>query len=333
MLASRPVGMPKESDFRLETGPVPEIGDGQLLIETLYLSVDPYMRGRVKAGPSYAKPVDVGGLMEGGGVGRVIASNNPKFQVGDIVEGMTGWQSHAVTDGIGYRKVDPALAPVSTALGVLGMPGLTAYFGLLDVTHPRAGETIVVSGAAGAVGSLVGQIGKIKGCRVVGIAGSDDKCRWLVDELGFDAALNYKTTADLAGKLKELCPDGIDVYFDNVGGPITDAVIARMNLFGRISICGQISQYNSEQAELGPRLLFHFVIRRLMARGFLVFDFAERYKEGLRQMAEWVQSGQLKYREQFFHGIEKTPAAFIAMLQGENTGKMLVKIHATSAIE
>lgn len=325
ILASRPVGMPKESDFRLESAPIPAIGDGQILIETLYLSVDPYMRGRVKAGPSYARPVDVGGLMEGGGVGRVIASNNTKFQVGDIVEGMTGWQSHAVSDGKGYRTLDPAIAPVSTALGVLGMPGLTAYFGLLDVTQPKPGETLVVSGAAGAVGSLVGQIGKIKGCRVVGIAGSDQKCRWLVEELGFDAAFNYKT-ANLSDRLNELCPDGIDIYFDNVGGPITDAVIARMNLFGRISICGQISQYNSERAEQGPRLLFHFVIRRLMARGFLVFDFFDRYGEGLRQMTEWVRTGQLKYREHFFHGIEQMPAAFIAMLQGENTGKMLVRI-------
>jgi len=326
MLAARPVGMPKESDFRFETGPVPEVAEGQFLIETLYLSVDPYMRGRMKAGPSYAKPVDVGGLIEGGGVGRVIASNHPKFLVGDIVVGMTGWQNYAVTDGAGFGKVDPGLAPVSTALGVLGMTGLTAYFGLLDVTHPKAGETLVVSGAAGAVGSLVGQIGKIAGCRVVGIAGSDDKCRWLVDELGFDAAFNYKTTADLAGKLKELCPEGIDVYFDNVGGPITDAVIGLMNLFGRISICGQISQYNSERAETGPRLLFHFVVRRLMARGFLIFDFLERYPEGLRQLAEWVNSGQLKYREQLFDGIEQVPAAFIAMLQGGNTGKMLVKL-------
>ncbi|MCC6586411.1 MAG: NADP-dependent oxidoreductase [Bryobacterales bacterium] len=326
VLASRPSGMPEEANFRLEQGPVPEAKQGELLAEILYLTVDPYMRGRIKNAASYAKPVEIGELMQGGGVGRVIASNNPKFAPGDIVEGMTGWQSHVATDGKGYRKVDPSLAPVSTALGILGMPGLTAYFGLLDVGQPKAGETVLVSGAAGAVGSLVGQIGKITGCRVVGIAGADDKCRWLTEELGFDAAFNYKTVADYRAKLRELCPNGIDVYFDNVGGTITDAAIAEMNQFGRISICGQISGYNADKPETGPRLLFHFVVRRLRAQGFLVFDFFDRYPEGLRQMAAWLSEGKLKYREQFDYGIERVPAAFIAMLEGQNTGKMLVKV-------
>jgi NADPH-dependent curcumin reductase CurA len=259
-------------------------------------------------------------------VGRVIASRNRQFAEGDILEGITGWQSHVLTEGKGYRKVDAAVAPVSTALGVLGMPGLTAYFGLLEVGQPQPGETVLVSGAAGAVGSLVGQLAKIRGCRAVGIAGSDDKCRWLTEELGFDAAFNYKAVSDIRGKLKEVCPDGIDVYFDNVGGPISDAAISLMNLRGRISICGQISQYNNDQAELGPRLLFHFVIKRLRAEGFLVFDFLERYSEGLAHLTEWVKSGRLKYREHFEYGIENVPKAFIAMLGGANTGKMLVKL-------
>ncbi len=318
--------MPVESDFQLVADRIPEPEPGQVVLETLYLSVDPYMRGRMKDASSYAKPVALGEVMTGGGVGRVIASRNRQFAEGDILEGITGWQSHVLTEGKGYRKVDPSVAPVSTALGVLGMPGLTAYFGLLEIGQPQPGETVLVSGAAGAVGSLVGQIAKVRGCRVVGIAGSEDKCRWLTEDLGFDATFNYKAVPDLRGKLKELCPDGIDVYFDNVGGPISDAAISWMNLRGRISICGQISQYNNDQAEMGPRLLFHFVIKRLRAEGFLVFDFLERYSEGLAHLTEWVKSGRLKYREQFEHGIENVPKAFIAMLGGANTGKMLVKL-------
>jgi NADPH-dependent curcumin reductase CurA len=326
LLVSRPVGMPKESDFRLEQVETPPLEDAQLLVETIYLSVDPYMRGLMRGGRSYTAGVELGAVMIGGGVGRVVESRHVQYQPGEIVEGMTGWQTHVVTNGAGFRKVDPEPAPISTALGVLGMPGLTAYFGLLDVAEPKAGETLVVSGAAGAVGSLVGQIGKIVGCRVVGIAGSDAKCRWLVEELGFDAAFNYKTTADYAAKLQELCPQGFDVYFDNTGGTITDAVIASMNVFGRIALCGQIAQYNSETVEMGPRLLFYFIVRRLRARGFLVFDFLDRYPEGLAQLGEWVKTGKLKYREQIVSGIAAMPRAFIGMLGGENTGKMLVKV-------
>jgi NADPH:quinone reductase len=292
----------------------------------LYVSVDPYMRGRMNDAKSYAPPVQIGAVMGAGAVGKVATSKNPQFQAGDFVEGFFGWQEYAISDGKGVRTLDPKLAPLSTALGVLGIPGLTAYFGLLDIAKPRAGETVVVSGAAGAVGSVAGQIAKIKGCRVVGIAGSDHKVAWLRDELGFDAAFNYKTSTDYFANLQELCPKGIDVYFDNVGGAITDAAFRLINTGARISVCGQIAHYNAEKHETGPRLLGQLIIKQARAEGFLVFQFAARYAEGLKQMAEWLETGQLKYREQFVDGIENTPKAFIGMLCGENTGKQLVRL-------
>jgi NADPH-dependent curcumin reductase CurA len=264
--------------------------------------------------------------MVGGTVGQVIESKHPDFQVGDYVESRLGWQEYAVSDGTALRKIDPTLAPISTALGVLGMPGMTAYFGLLDICDPQPGETVVVSGAAGAVGSLVGQIAKIKGCRVVGIAGTDEKVDWLVNELGFDAAFNYKTTDNYVAKLRELCPHGVDVYFDNVGGAITDAVLLSLNSHARISICGQISQYNLEKPELGPRIFSLLLVKQAKAEGFLVFQFADRYDEGMRQMATWMQQGKLRYREEIAEGLAATPRAFIEMLRGQNTGKQLVKI-------
>jgi NADPH-dependent curcumin reductase CurA len=316
--------MPKESDFKLVETPVSQPGPGEILVRMSYVSVDPYMRGRMNDVKSYAPPVQIGEVMGGGAVGRVTASKNPQFAAGDYVEGLFGWQQYAVSNGKGVRKLDPALAPVSTALGILGMPGLTAYFGLLEIGKPRPGQTIVVSGAAGAVGSIVGQIAKIKGCRVVGIAGSDQKVAWLRDELGFDAAFNYKTTKDYAATLHELCPNGVDVYFDNVGGAITDAVFRLINVGTRIVVCGQIAQYNAEKPEIGPRLLAHLVVKQARAEGFLVFQFASRYAEGFKQMADWLKQGKLKYREQFVDGIENAPRAFIGMLQGENTGKQLV---------
>ena len=327
-LAARPSGMPKESDFKLVETPVPQSGPGEMLVRMLYVSVDPYMRSRMNDAKSYAPPVQIGGVMGGGAVGKVVDSKNPQFAAGDFVEGLFGWQQYAVSNGKGVRKLDPALAPVSTALGILGMPGLTAYFGLLEIGKPRAGETIVVSGAAGAVGSIAGQIAKIKGCRVVGIAGSDEKIAWLRDELGFDAAFNYKTTKDYPAKLHELCPNGIDVYFDNIGGAITDAVFRLINVGARVVVCGQSAQYNAEKPETGPRLLAHLVVKQARAEGFLVFQFASRYAEGLKQMAEWLKQGKLKYREQFVDGIENAPRAFIGMLQGENTGKQLVRVAA-----
>ena len=327
LLAARPVGFPKDSDFKLVESPVPTPGEGQCLIRSIYLSVDPYMRGRMNDVKSYAPPVAIGGVMGGGMVGRVVQSNNPAFKEGEILEGMFGWQDYAVSDGQGLRKIDPNLAPISTALGILGMPGLTAYFGLLEIGKPQSGETVVVSGAAGAVGSLVGQIAKIKGCRVIGIAGADDKIGYLTDELGFDAAFNYKTVSDYYGKLHELCPNGIDVYFDNVGGAITDAVFRLINTKARISICGQISQYNLERPEMGPRLILSMLlVRQSKAEGFLVSQFAGRFAEGLTQMAQWLKEGKLKYKEDIEYGIENTPAAFIAMLKGRNVGKQLVKV-------
>lgn len=327
LLAARPVGFPKESDFNLVESAVPTPADSQILVRSIYLSVDPYMRGRMNDVKSYAAPVPIGGVMGGGAVAEVIQSNNPAFNEGDIVEGMFGWQDYAVSDGQGVRKIDPEIAPISTALGVLGMPGLTAYFGLLEIGNPQPGETVVVSGAAGAVGSLVGQIAKIKGCRAVGIAGADDKIAYLTDELGFDGAFNYKTVTDYYAKLKELCPKGIDVYFDNVGGEITDAVFRLINTKARISICGQISQYNLEQPEMGPRLILtSLLVRQARAEGFLVFQFIDKYPRGITQMAQWLSEGKLKYKEDIEEGLENTPRAFIAMLKGRNTGKQLVRI-------
>ena len=330
LLAQRPEGFPKTSDFKLVTSPIPTPAAGEILVRTLYLSLDPYMRGRMNDVKSYAPPVKLGEVMVGGVVGQVTASQHSKFQPGDFVEGFLGWQTYALSDGKGVRKLDPNLAPISTALSVLGMPGLTAYFGLLEIGQPQTGETVVVSGAAGAVGSLVGQIAKIKGCRVVGVAGTDDKVDYLVRELGFEAAFNYKTTGDHGQKLKELCPDGIDVYFDNVGGPITDAVFKRINVRARVCVCGQISQYNLARPEPGPRFLWKLIEKRARVEGFLVFQFAARYPEGLRQMAEWFHAGKIKIREEMAEGIENAPRAFIGMLQGQNTGKQLVKVAAVT---
>lgn len=327
LLAARPVGFPKESDFKLVESSIPTLAEGQILVRSIYLSVDPYMRGRMNDVKSYAPPVPIGGVMGGGAVAKVVQSRNPAFNDGDIVEGLFGWQDFAVSDGQGVRKIDPALAPISTALGVLGMPGLTAYFGLLEIGTPQPGETVVVSGAAGAVGSLVGQIAKIKGCRVVGIAGADDKITYLTSELGFAAAFNYKTVSDYYVKLKELCPLGIDVYFDNVGGEITDAVFRLINTGARISVCGQISQYNLEKPELGPRLILtSLLVKQARAEGFLVRQFIDKFPEGIEQMAEWVREGELKYKEDIEEGIENTPRAFISMLRGRNTGKQLVQV-------
>jgi len=325
-LAQRPNGLPKESDFRLAESPVPTPSAGEILVRALYLSVDPYMRGRMNDVKSYAPPIKIGEVMVGGAVGQVMESQNPKFQKGDIVEGFFGWQTHAVSDGKGVRKIDPNLAPISTALSVMGMPGLTAYFGLLEIGKPLAGETVLISGAAGAVGSMAGQIAKINGCRVIGVAGSDEKVDYLVGELGFDAAFNYKTTEDYFKKLKELCPDGIDVYFDNVGGALTDDALKLINVRARVCVCGQISQYNLAKPEMGPRFLWKLIERRARVEGFLVFQFADRYAEGLRQLAEWHKDGKVKIREDIVEGIENAPRAFIGMLEGRNTGKQLVKI-------
>ena len=324
-LAARPVGFPKESDFSLVTLPMPLPADGQVLVKSAYLSVDPYMRGRITGVRTYADPVNIGDVMQGGAVGQVVQSKAAGLSPRDFVAGFWGWQEFATLDAKSLRKLDPEVAPVSTALGVLGMPGMTAYFGLLDICKPKPGETVLVSGAAGAVGSLVGQIAKINGCRTVGVAGTDDKVDWMLTDLGFDAAFNYKSTSDYSAKLKELCPNGIDCYFDNVGGAITDAVFPLMNVFGRISVCGQISQYNLEKPEPGPRLLSFVLVKQLKVEGFIISRFQNRITEGLTQMAHWLREGRLKYREEVVEGFENMAKAFIGMLHGDNTGKMLVR--------
>jgi NADPH-dependent curcumin reductase CurA len=325
LLAARPVGLPRESDFRLIESPVPVPRDGEFLVRTIYLSVDPYMRGRMNDRESYAPPVPLEGVMVGGVVGRVTQSHHDGFPVGTIVVGLLGWQDYAVSNGTGVRPVDPTIAPISTALGVLGMPGLTAYFGLLDVCQPVAGETVVVSGAAGAVGSLVGQIARIKGCRVVGTAGSDAKVDLLTHEFGFDAAFNYKTETDYAARLKQLCQGPVDVYFDNVGGPLSDAVFAILNVHARVSICGQIALYNSAQA-MGPRLFMKLIEKRVKVQGFLVFDYAPRFREAAVELAGWLRAGTIVYRETIATGLENAPRAFLDLFEGKNTGKQLVKV-------
>ena len=329
VLASRPVGEPKPADFRLEEYPVPQPGSGEVLLRTKWLSLDPYMRGRMSDAPSYAKPVGIGEVMEGGTVSEVVASNNDRFARGDIVLGHTGWQTHALSNGAGLRKLDPKLAPVSTALGVLGMPGMTAYSGLLEIGKPQPGETVVVAAASGAVGSTVGQIARIKGARAVGIAGGPDKCRYVKDELGFDDCLDHRAP-DFAARLKAACPKGIDVYFENVGGAVFDAVLPLLNAFARIPVCGLIAQYNATELPPGPNrlplLMRNVLTKRLLIRGFIVTDFAARFEDFIRDVSQWVREGRIKYREDIVEGLDNAPATFIGLLKGKNFGKQLVRV-------
>ena len=324
LLKSRPEGAPGLDNFELVERPVPGPGEGEVLTRTLYLSLDPYMRGRMSAAKSYAKPAAVGEPMVGGTVGEIVASRNPKFSVGDIVLGYGGWQEYALSSGTALRKLDPAAAPVSTALGVLGMPGMTAYVGLLEIGQPKPGETVVVAAASGAVGSVVGQIAKIKGCRAVGIAGGADKCRFVTGELGFDACVDHRAP-DFARALEAACPKGIDVYFENVGGAVQQTVWPLLNDFARIPVCGLIAQYNSPTPMPGPDM-FSVLRKRLMLRGFIVSDFAAKQGDFLRDVGEWVCSGRLKYREDVVDGLEQAPAAFLCLLQGKNFGKLLVRV-------
>ena len=318
--------MPKESDFRLVDSPLPQAASGEVLVRALYLSVDPYMRGRIGGHVGYAKPIQPGEVMIGSVVGRVVESNDPRLDDGDIVEGMLGWQEYAVASAKSLRKVDPSTGPISTSLYVLGMPGLTAYFGLLDICKPQPGETVVVSAAAGAVGSIVGQIAKIKRCHAIGIAGSNAKIRHITGELGFDGGFNYRDTGDYYGKLKDLCPNGIDIYFDNVGGEITDAAMRLLNARARVSVCGQISEYNSDEPSVGPRWMGQLIVKQAKVEGFLVHQFADRFEDGLRQLSHWLREGRLRYSEDIVEGLENAPGAFIGMLEGKNTGKRLVKL-------
>ena len=326
VLAARPAGLPTTSDFRVESQPIPTPQQGELRVRTLDLSVDPYMRGRMNDVASYADPVQLGEVMVGEAVAVVDESRHDRFAKGDLVSGMFGWQEYAITDGRGVRRLGPEIEPRTLALHLLGMPGMTAYFGLTDILAPQQGETILVSAASGAVGSVVGQLAKRAGCRVVGTAGSDAKVAYLTSELGFDAGINYRECGDLAQALREQCPGGIDTYFDNVGGPLTDAVIPLLNEGGRVAVCGQISQYNAEQLEQGPRWLWHLIVKRAKVQGFLVFDYFSRFKEALAVLQAALQAGELKYREQFAEGIEAAPQAFIGLLQGENFGKQLVRV-------
>jgi NADPH-dependent curcumin reductase len=324
LLKSRPEGAPGLDNFELSEGPVPAPGEGQVLMRTLYLSLDPYMRGRMSAAKSYAKPAAVGQPMVGGTVGEIVASRHPDYAVGDIVVGHGGWQQYALSSGTGLRKLDPAAAPVSTALGVLGMPGMTAYVGLTEIGQPKPRETVVVAAASGAVGSVVGQIAKIKGSRAIGIAGGADKCRFVAGELGFDACVDHRAP-DFAERLAAACPNGIDVYFENVGGAVQQTVWPLLNDFARIPVCGLIAQYNLTSPMPGPDM-FSVLRKRLTLRGFIVSDFAARQGDFLRDVGEWVRGGRLKYREDVVDGLENAPAAFLGLLQGKNFGKMLVRV-------
>lgn len=319
--------MPTLDNFQFVDAEVPQPNDGEVLVRTLYISVDPYLRGRMRESRSYVPSFEVGQVIESGAVAEVVESRSLKFQPGDIVTGMFGWRLYNVVKADGLMKVPPGTAPVpvTTALGVLGMPGLTAYFGLLDIGQPKEGETVVVSGAAGAVGLTVCQIAKIKGCRVVGIAGSDEKNKYLREELGVDAVINYKTD-DLPQALKEACPGRIDVYFDNVGGEVSDAVLPLLNQGARIIICGQISLYNLDKPDVGPRLQPYLLVNSALMKGFIITGYASRFSEGVMQLAQWLAAGKLKYAETIVEGFENTPQAFIGLFSGDNLGKQIVKV-------
>ncbi|WP_428313317.1 NADP-dependent oxidoreductase [Hydrocarboniphaga sp.] len=324
-LAARPVGLPKRSDWSFEEATVAPPADGQILVRVTHISLDPAMRGWMNDARSYIAPVALGEVMRAGGGGEVIASRNPKFAVGDQVVGVFGVQRYALSDGKGVDKVDTSLVPLPVYIGTLGMPGMTAYFGLLDVGELQDGDTVVVSGAAGAVGSVVGQVAKIKGCKVIGIAGGADKCRYLVDELGFDAAIDYKAQ-DLKKALREHCPKGMNVFFDNVGGEILDSALTCLARGARIVICGAISQYNNTTAVKGPSNYLSLLVYRASMKGMVVFDYASRYGEAMREMAGWMAAGKLKSREHIVEGLETFPDALLKLFAGENTGKLVLKV-------
>jgi len=330
VLAERPKGAPTQENFRLEETPVPTPAAGQVLLRTLYLSLDPYMRGRMNDAPSYAPPVAIDAVMVGGTVSRVEASENADFAVGDLVVGQNGWQDYALSDGQGLMKLGGAVPRPSLALGVLGMPGFTAYMGLLDIGRPVAGETVVVAAASGAVGSVVGQIAKIKGCRAVGIAGGAEKCRYVVEELGFDACIDHRS-ADLKELLVDACPDGIDVYFENVGGRVFDAVLPLLNAKARVPVCGLIANYNATDLPAGPDrvplLMGKLLVKRIKMQGFIIFeDYADRYGEFFKDMSPWVAEGRVRFREDIVDGLENAPDAFMGLLEGRNFGKLVIKV-------
>ncbi|WP_295676602.1 NADP-dependent oxidoreductase [uncultured Mucilaginibacter sp.] len=326
VLASRPKGMATVDNFRFENIELPEMKAGDVLLKGLYYSVDPYMRGRMNDAKSYAPPFQVDQSIEGGVVAKVIESKSDHFKAGDTVIGGLPWREQIIASEKSIKKIDTAIAPASYYLGILGMPGLTAYFGLIHIGKPKPGETVVVSGAAGAVGVVVGQLAKIHGCRVIGIAGSDEKIKLLKEEFGFDDAINYKTTTDMKKAIAALCPNGVDIYFDNVGGEISDAVISNINFNGRIPLCGQIALYNSTEEPVGPRLQPMLLTRSVLMQGFIVGNFQSMYPEAIPLLAQWVKEGKLKFTETIVHGFDQIPSALIGLFKGENTGKMIVEV-------
>ncbi|PWW08714.1 hypothetical protein DFQ01_101440 [Paenibacillus cellulosilyticus] len=327
-LQSRPQGLPTDETFAVKEAPVRQPEENEVVVKSIYLSVDPYMRGRMSAAKSYVEPYRIGEVIEGGGVGEVVESRSEQFKPGDKVLGMLNWQLYSVHNGSQLRKVDDQVAPLSAYLGVIGMTGLTAYFGLMDIGRPKAGETVVVSGAAGAVGSIVGQIAKIQGARVVGIAGSEEKTKWLTEQLGFDAAINYKEEADLSAAVGQACPQGVDVYFDNVGGAVTDAVMNHLNDYARIPLCGSISAYNdaSGKSDIGPRPYVKLIKTRSLMKGFVLGEYMDRLPEGAKALGQWLSEGKLRYEETIFEGFDRMPEAFMELFNGSNIGKMLVKV-------
>ncbi|GGL64112.1 NADP-dependent oxidoreductase [Halocalculus aciditolerans] len=322
----RPEGEPDLDCFELRESEVPEPDPGDVLVRVRYLSVDPYMRGRMRDVESYAEPWDVGDTLEGGVVGEVVESESERYDEGDFVTGNGAWADYCVLDADDTAPVDPDVGGLPAYLGVLGMPGRTAYFGLLDVGEPKPGDTVVVSGAAGAVGSVVGQIASLNGCRVVGFAGSDEKTDWLTEDLGFDAAINYKDVDDYRAALDDAAPGGVDVYFDNVGGPITDAVFTELNVDARVAVCGQIAHYNDEGVPTGPRKLPQLIAPRAKVQGLLVGDYATRFGQASEQLGEWVATGELHHRESIVDGLENAPDAFLGLFAGDNIGKQVVKV-------
>ena len=322
---ARPVGEPKRSDFAFADEPIAALEEGQMLLKVHYLSLDPAMRGWMNEGKSYIAPVGLGDVMRSGGIGEVVESKHSTFAVGDFVSGMTNVQTWCVTDGKGFTKVDPKLAPLTAYLNVLGMPGMTAYWGLMDVGQPKAGETVVVSGAAGAVGATVGQIAKVKGCRVVGIAGGQDKCDYVVNTLGFDACVDYKT-GDTRKALRAACPNGVDIYFDNVGGEILDVVLTQINLKARIVICGAISQYNNTTPIKGPSNYLSLLVNRARMEGIVVFDYAHKYKEAAIEMGGYLASGKMVSKEHVVEGIDTFPETLMKLFKGENFVKLVLKV-------
>ncbi len=325
-LAARPVGLPQSSDWTYAEEPAPEAGDGEFRVQVEYLSLDPAMRSWMNAGRSYVPPVDIGEVMRAAGIGRIIDSQHPDYDVGEYVYGVFGVQRYAVSDGSGVTRVDTSLAPPPVHLGVLGYSGLTAYFGLLDVGRPEPGQTVVVSGAAGSVGNIVGQIARIKGCRAVGIAGGPDKCRWLVDELGFDAAIDYKA-GELRSELKAAAPDRVDVFFDNVGGEVLDQVLPRLARGARVVLSGAVSQYNATEGMRGPANYMQLLVNRASMTGFVIFDYADRFGEGVAQIAQWLQSGELQSHEDVVQGdIEQFPDVLLRLFTGQSTGKLVLAL-------